>query len=67
MATSSHHFDLVNFWLGSEPQTVFALGDLQFYGRENAENRGVTKFYHRALGSQVAKDDPLALHIDQIP
>lgn len=67
LSTSSHHFDLVNFWLGSDPQTIFALGDLQFYGRENAENRGVTKFYHRTLGSEVAKDDPLALHIDQIP
>lgn len=34
---STHHFDLVNFWIGSQPDTVFAMGDLLFYGRENAE------------------------------
>ncbi|SFI85791.1 Oxidoreductase family, C-terminal alpha/beta domain [Paenibacillus sp. UNC496MF] len=62
---STHHFDLVNFWIGSEPDTVFAMGDLLFYGRENAENRGVTKFYDRATGNPNAKDDPFALHLDE--
>lgn len=61
---STHHFDLVNFWIGSEPETVFAFGDLLFYGRENAENRGETSFYQRATGSEAAKDDPFALHLD---
>jgi len=62
---STHHFDLVNFWIGSQPETVFAFGDLMFYGRENAENRGVTEFYERATGNPLAKDDPFALHLDQ--
>jgi len=62
---STHHFDLVNFWLGTRPKTVFAMGDLRFYGRENAENRGITKFYHRAYGSEYAKNDPFALHLEQ--
>jgi len=62
---STHHFDLVNFWIGSEPETVFAFGDLLFYGKENAEQRGVTKFYERATGHPNAKDDPFALHMDQ--
>lgn len=62
---STHHFDLVNFWIGSEPETVFAFGDLMFYGRENAEKRGVTSFYQRATGSANAKDDPFALHMDE--
>ncbi|MBT2288695.1 Gfo/Idh/MocA family oxidoreductase [Paenibacillus albidus] len=62
---STHHFDLMNFWLGSHPDTVFAMGDLRFYGRENAEKRGVTEFYQRAYGSENAKDDPFALHLDQ--
>ncbi|MFC5451860.1 Gfo/Idh/MocA family protein [Paenibacillus aestuarii] len=62
---STHHFDLVNFWLGTQPETVFALGGLMFYGRENAEKRGVTQFYQRATGSELAKDDPFALHLDQ--
>ena len=36
---ASHHFDLVNSWLRSVPVLVFGLGDLRFYGRENAEQQ----------------------------
>jgi len=61
---ATHHFDLVNFWLSSRPKQVFAFGDLMFYGRENAENRGITKFYYRAHGSENAKDDPFALKME---
>lgn len=64
---STHHFDLINFWLQTRPQTVYAQGSLKFYGRENAENRGETKFYTRAHGSEVAKNDPFALHMEQNP
>jgi predicted dehydrogenase len=62
---ASHHFDLVNFWLASRPKIVFAMGDLRFYGRENAEQRGVTQFYSRAHGSENAKNDPFALDMEQ--
>jgi predicted dehydrogenase len=64
---ATHHFDLVNFWLGSQPKTVFAMGDLRFYGRENAERRGITQFYSRAHGSEHAQDDPFALHMEDSP
>jgi predicted dehydrogenase len=65
---STHHFDLVNFWLQSHPQTVYAQGDLKFYGRENAEARGETeRFYSRAHGSDKAKGDPFALHMAENP
>jgi predicted dehydrogenase len=60
---STHHFDLVNWWTDSFPETVFAMGDLLFYGKENAEKRGVTEFYYRAKGSETAAKDPFALHI----
>ena len=60
---STHHFDLVNWWLDSAPETVFALGSLRFYGKENAENRGVTEFYDRARYSELAANDPFALHV----
>jgi len=30
-----HHFDLVNWWLESEPETVVAMGDLEYYGENN--------------------------------
>ncbi|KAI1323395.1 hypothetical protein F5Y16DRAFT_412681 [Xylariaceae sp. FL0255] len=62
---STHHFDLVNFWLQTRPATVYAQGDLKFYGRENAERRGVEKFYTRAHGSEVARSDPFALHLEE--
>ncbi|MDF2721371.1 MAG: dehydrogenase [Paenibacillus sp.] len=62
---STHHFDLVNFWLGTSPETVYAMGGLMFYGRENAERRGVTQFYQRSHGSEAAKDDPFALHMEK--
>ncbi|KAL4804030.1 hypothetical protein BDV18DRAFT_166235 [Aspergillus unguis] len=62
---STHHFDLVNFWLRSRPESVVAMGDLKFYGRENAERRGERKFYARAHGSENAKGDHFALHLER--
>lgn len=35
---ASHHFDLLNWWIDSDPETVYALGDLNRYGR-NGEFR----------------------------
>lgn len=64
---ATHHFDLVNFWLNTRPKQVFAFGDLMFYGRENAESRGITKFYYRAHGSENAKGDPFALDLEKSP
>lgn len=32
---SSHHFDLLNWWLQSEPEEVFAYGSLEHYGKNN--------------------------------
>ena len=60
---ATHHFDLVNYWLDSQPKQVFAFGELMFYGRENAENRGVSKFYYRSHGSELAKEDPFSLDL----
>ena len=33
---ATHHFDLLNWWLDSEPQEIFAYGELEFYGRNNS-------------------------------
>ena len=38
---SSHHFDLVNWWIHSQPTRVYASGGLRFYGAENAAGRGL--------------------------
>lgn len=62
---STHHFDLMNFWLGSYPERVYAEGGLRFYGKENAEKRGVSQFYPRTHGYSAAKDDPFALHMEE--
>ena len=64
---STHHFDLMNFWLGSYPERVYAEGGLRFYGKENAERRGVTHFYPRAHGYEQAKADPFALQMADNP
>ncbi len=31
-----HHFDLLNWWLDSDPEEVFATGALEYYGSNNA-------------------------------
>lgn len=36
---ATHHFDLLNWYLGTTPRAVFALGDLRVYGR-NGPFRG---------------------------
>ncbi|WPJ96458.1 Gfo/Idh/MocA family oxidoreductase [Coraliomargarita algicola] len=64
---STHHFDLVNWWLSSRPETVMAMGDLRFYGRENAESRGEPRFYARSTGSELAAADPFSLDLTQEP
>jgi predicted dehydrogenase len=59
---ATHHFDLINWWIESIPKQVFAQGNLVFYGRENAEKRGVTSFYARGTDSHVK--DPFALNLN---
>src|SRR5690606_6586370 len=62
---STHHFDLVNWWIDSYPQQVFAMGDLLFYGAENARERGEHYSYSRYTGAPEAANDPFALFLDE--
>ncbi len=62
---STHHFDLVNWWIASFPQEVFAMGNLGFYGRANALARGEAYDYDRYTGAAAAEGDPFALRLDQ--
>ena len=64
---STHHFDLVNWWIDAIPQTVFAFGDLMFYGRENAIARGQESLtrYDRYTGVEAASDDPFSLTLEE--
>ncbi|MFB7890716.1 Gfo/Idh/MocA family protein [Microbacterium sp. NPDC056044] len=59
---SSHHFDLVNWWLDDLPERVFATGGLRFYGAGNAERRGLGP--RPARGTvDVAERDPFSLDL----
>ena len=49
------------------PDTVFAMGSLNFYGRTNAERRGTKEFYYRCHGSEIAKKDPFYLDMAASP
>ncbi|MCK6576909.1 MAG: Gfo/Idh/MocA family oxidoreductase [Anaerolineae bacterium] len=60
---ATHHFDLVNWWIGSYPQQVMAMGDLLFYGKRNAEARGEHYAYARYTGVAEAANDPFALFL----
>jgi predicted dehydrogenase len=61
---ATHHFDLVNWWIDSYPKQVFAMGDLQFYGKENAEERGEHYSYVRYTNEPEAADDPFGLSLN---
>ena len=62
---STHHFDLVNWWIDSYPAELFAFGDLLFYGKQNAAARGENYPYTRYTGEPAALHDPFALFLDQ--
>jgi predicted dehydrogenase len=61
---SSHHFDLVNWWLDDVPSRVYASGALRFYGDVNAAERGMGPRPERGTG---ATGDPFALDLRSDP
>lgn len=62
---STHHFDLINWWIDGIPESVFARGGLYFYGRDNALARGdeALTAYPRYFGHNVT-GDPFAYRFD---
>ena len=66
---ATHHFDLLNWWINSEPAEVFAFGDLEFYGKNgpfrgancrNCEHKADCEFHW-----DITKDSFLkALYVD---
>jgi predicted dehydrogenase len=44
---ASHHFDLVNWWLGDIPETVWAAGKLEFYTPKMAKRFGLESAHER--------------------
>lgn len=47
---ATHHFDLVNWWLSSVPEEVFAMGGRHFYRPETADRYGLTQRGERCFG-----------------
>ena len=46
---ATHHFDLVNWWLGSEPEIVQAYGKREFYTPKMAQAHGAESPHERCL------------------
>lgn len=57
---STHHFDMINWWLGEDPVSVFAFGALRFYGPNRPERgeRCLTCGYRSACGFYFNIDAP---------
>jgi predicted dehydrogenase len=58
---ATHHFDLVNWWLGTVPRRVFASGNRRFYVPETAERYGLKKRGERCHGCPEAAKCPFRL------
>ena len=64
---ATHHFDLVNWWLDAEPVTVFADGELLFYGDVNGEEARTGPRLRARRSSAAAADDPFAIELAATP
>jgi predicted dehydrogenase len=64
---ASHHFDLVNWWIGDIPATVYARGALRFYGDAAARGRGLGPRPWRSAGAPGMESDPWALDLAAKP
>ncbi len=46
---ATHHFDLVNWWLGIDPESVMAYGKREFYTPKMAQRMGLQSHHERCL------------------
>lgn len=60
---ATHHFDLVNWWLSTVPQTVYATGTRNFYRPEIAERYGLTRRAARCLDCPEAARCPFYMDL----
>ncbi|MDQ8199399.1 Gfo/Idh/MocA family oxidoreductase [Pelagicoccus enzymogenes] len=59
---STHHFDLVNWWLGSNPSSVTAVGKREFYTPEMAKRLGLESYHERCQTCPEA--NKCSFHLD---
>ena len=60
---ATHHFDMVNWWLSSEPQRVTATGRRQFYTPQQADRYGLTDRTDRCLTCPHQEACPCSLDL----
>jgi predicted dehydrogenase len=59
---ATHHFDLVNWWLGTEPERVMAYGKREFYTPAMARRMGLASHHERCQTCPEAK--ACTFHLD---
>jgi predicted dehydrogenase len=60
---ASHHFDLVNWWLGSHPEIIHAMGKRGYYLEEQARRLGLQDYGERCLECTHTKTCPFYLDL----
>ena len=61
---ATHHFDLVNWWLSSVPQSVFATGSRNYYRPETAERYGLTNRTERCHNCPESEKCPFYFNME---
>ena len=61
---STHHFDLVNWFLNDLPESVFCQASLSYYTPENAQRRGLISRGQRCRGCPEARNCEFYLDIE---
>jgi predicted dehydrogenase len=51
---ATHHFDLINWWISSYPESVFAKGDRVFYNEKQANRYGLKNHGERCYDCAVS-------------
>jgi len=64
---ATHHFDLINWWLSTVPEHVYAEGARNFYRPETAQRYGLTRRGERCLDCPEATKCPFYLDLRAYP
>lgn len=64
---ATHHFDLVNWWLSTVPEKVYATGTRNFYRPETAARYGLNQRGDRCLDCAEAQRCPFYLDLRAYP
>jgi predicted dehydrogenase len=59
---ATHHFDLVNWWLSAQPESVIAVGKREFYTPEMARRMGLSGPHERCL--TCPEQEKCSFHMD---